>query len=83
MVGDGVSMERRVRPHVMFAVEGVRYREIYGRPPLVLYIILLYFKILGYVFKNIPDLSVPTKVLVIKYGSKHNNSYCLRKVGPT
>lgn len=54
MVGDGVSMERRVRPHAMFAVEGVKYREIYGRPPLVLYIILLYFKILGYVFNKHP-----------------------------
>lgn len=33
-------------------VEGVSYREVYGRHPLVLYIILLYLKILGYVLKN-------------------------------
>lgn len=34
---DGVSMERWVRLHAMFVVEGVRYREVYGRPPRALY----------------------------------------------
>lgn len=75
VVGDGVSMERRVRPLAMFAVEGVRYREVYGTPPLVLYIILCISKSWVTFLKNTLNLSVPTKVLVIKKFSKNNNSY--------
>lgn len=52
VIGDGVSMDGRVTPHAMFAVEGVRYREVYGTPSFIYN--FMYIKILGYVFKNYP-----------------------------